>query len=106
MSSSSRNGPIVHRSPCLRQELSRRLSRLADVVMMADDRAQRGSTTISSRRVDRQEDCLFGRTVIGRGNILDLKLNAQHGKGMLKFKSNERDSTTSNARIFLSLVLT
>lgn len=54
---------------------------------------------ISSRRVDRHGNCLYGRIVIERESILDLKLNGQRRRGMPESKSKELDSTILNERM-------
>ena len=64
-------------------------------------RDRRGFMIILLRRVDMLEDCLFGRIVIGKVNILDLKLNVQQRREMRKFKSSVQDSITLRERMSL-----
>jgi len=47
---------------------------LSHAGVCVDDRDQKGFMIILCGRVDRLEGCLFGRIVIGKENILELKL--------------------------------
>jgi len=59
---------------------------------------------ISLGRVDRQGNCLYGRTVIERESILDLKLNVRRKRVTHRSRSREQGLTILNERNFPPIV--